>query len=414
MTFHIPRTCQRSPRLQRFDPQPKTGTPAPKSFSGSISTVQSFDTARTTASCALSNRTLASDEAIHCVHTYVRSLYGACIAQRGDGFLPSGPDGSSLEAGLVFPDNFYFDPDIYTRDAGLHGTYNGAATSHLAKLGLKTIAKLALYRFGSRLKDDSLFSQALDNLSTSGSYRMGPYKHVVTRIGAPDDAGSPMYDRLSARLSRSDTTQLQIYQQRAWVFFDNTRLYPPRNASRPCFPTQNFLSQEADRLVNHRGGLVESSELIRSRTRSQKWQDDYATKQMLRANTDKIRELQLDNLALRKINDYLRQTIAESPELSVPAFEDPTVLREEARRLAEEQEACNLATVAKYARYVPPYACIVCRQPPQAIDLPADSEIFEDKTPAEIELVLSGYLWAKKEDGTLDPEEPIDFCFAFW
>ncbi|KAM5364512.1 hypothetical protein ACJA88_012950 [Fusarium oxysporum] len=243
---------------------------------------------------------------------------------------------------------------------------------------------------------------------------MGPYKHVVTRIGAPDDAGSPMYDRLSARLSRSDTTQLQIYQQRAWVFFDNTRLYPPRNASRPCFPTQNFLSQEADRLVNHRGGLVESSELIRSRTRSQKWQDDYATKQMLRANTDKIRELQLDNLALRKINDYLRQTIAESPELSVPAFEDPTVLREEARRLAEEQEACNLATVAKYARYVPPYACIVCRQPPQAIDLPADSEIFEDKTPAEIELVLSGYLWAKKEDGILDPEEPIDFCFAFW
>ncbi|PCD30402.1 hypothetical protein AU210_010084 [Fusarium oxysporum f. sp. radicis-cucumerinum] len=356
----------------------------------------------------------SEDEAIHCVHTYVRSLYGACIAQRGDGFLPSGPDRSSLEAGLVFPDSFCFDPDIYTRDAGLHGTYNGAATSHLAKLGLKTIAKLALYRFGSRLKDDSLFSQALDNLSTSGSYRMGPYKHVVTRIGAPDDAGSPMYDRLSARLSRSDTIQLQIYQQRAWVFFDNTRFYPPRNASRPCFPTQNFLSQEADRLVNHRGGLVESSELIRSRTRSQKWQDDYATEQTLRANADKIRELQQDNLTLRKDNDTLRQTIAESPELSVPAFEDPTVLREEARRLVEEQEACDLATVAKYARYVPLYACIVCRQPPQAIDLPADSKIFEDKTPAEIELVLSGYLWAKKEYGTLDPEEPIDFCFAFW
>ncbi|KAF5617734.1 uncharacterized protein FTJAE_12524 [Fusarium tjaetaba] len=43
----------------------------------------------------------SANKAIHCSHTYVRSLYGACIAQRGDGFLPTGPDRPSTDGGTA-------------------------------------------------------------------------------------------------------------------------------------------------------------------------------------------------------------------------------------------------------------------------------------------------------------------------
>ncbi|KAF4958529.1 hypothetical protein FGADI_2329 [Fusarium gaditjirri] len=363
----------------------------------------------------LPHRTIhpSENEAIHCVHTYVRSLYGACLAQRGDGFLPSGPDGSPFEVGLAFPDNFYFDPDLHAQERGVHGNYNGAATSHLAKLGLEPIFKFTFYHFRS-VVDNNSFDDAFDRLVTSLSHRMGPYQHVVTRIGSSEDDGSLMYERLLPRLFRSNTTQLQIYQQRAWVFFDNTRLYPPRTASRPRFPTQNFLFQEADRLVRHGIGHFENSEVIRSHTRSQKWQDEYATRMRLRAFEDEILELRKDNESLRNTIDTLRKTISEDPEMSLPAFEDPTVLREEAKRLTEEHTACDLATVAKYTRYTPLQASIVCRQPPRSTHFSAHLEAFEGKTPAEIELVIRGYLEAKKRDRTLNPEGPMDFCFVMW
>ncbi|KAF5533452.1 hypothetical protein FMEXI_11834 [Fusarium mexicanum] len=353
----------------------------------------------------------SGDEAIRCVYTYVRSLYGACIAQCEDGFLPSGPDGSPFEAGLVFPDNFCFDPDIYTGERGLRGNYHGDVTSHLAKLGLVTIVKLIRNRFGSSSDNDS-FNQEFDKVWKSLSYRMGPYQHVVTRTESSDDPGYPKYERISAQISRSNKIQVQICQQRAWVFFDNDRCYPTATPSRPRFPTENFLFREADRLILFDGGLWPYSELTRSQVRSQKWQDQHAARKRQQASDDENQELRQENSILRKNIETLQQTIAGNPELSAPTFEDPKVLREEAKRMTEEHTPCDLATVVKYVRYTPPWTTIVCRQPPRFVHLSASFKLFEGKTLAEIELVLGYHLDVMKEEESLDTENPIDFCFA--
>ncbi|KAG5783931.1 hypothetical protein H9Q73_002431 [Fusarium xylarioides] len=187
----------------------------------------------------------SENEAIHCVHTYVRSLYGACIAQREDGFLPSGPDGSEFEAPLVFPDNFCFDPDIYTGDRGLRGNYHGDATSHLAKLGLETIAGFTGYGF---------------------------------------------------RLSGENKL--------------------------PRFLSKNLLFQEADRPVDLIAGVTGNTELLRSRIRSQKWQDEYAIKKQVLALDNENYELQEENFYLRGEIETLRQTISENSESSLTLFED--------------------------------------------------------------------------------------------
>ncbi|PNP79508.1 hypothetical protein FNYG_07124 [Fusarium nygamai] len=242
---------------------------------------------------------------------------------------------------------------------------------------------------------------------------MGPYQHVVTRIDSSDDPGSLVYNSLSARLSRSNSTQLQIYQQRAWLFFDDTRLYLPRISGRPRFPSQNFLCQEADRWVSRGGGgLVENSELIRSQRRSQKWQDEYATIETKRADDKTIRELRENYSTLRHEFEALQQAMSGNSELSVPVLEEPEVLREEAEKMIEQHTACDLATVAKYVRYLPLASCIVCRQPHHTATIPASSRLFAGKTLAEIELFLDLYLRVLDEDGTLDLEEPIDFCFG--
>ncbi|CZR40733.1 uncharacterized protein FPRO_10321 [Fusarium proliferatum ET1] len=355
----------------------------------------------------------SEDEAIRCVHTYVRSMYGACIAQRDDGFLPSSPDGSAFEAALVFPDNFCFDPDLYTGDRGLRGNYHGDVTSHLAKLGLDQIAKLTRYRFGVSSGNTS-FDQEFDKVFESLSYRMGPYQHTITRVEASEGSSSPTYDRISARLSQSSTIQVQICQQRAWVFFDNCRLYPPRIPSRPRFPTESFLSREADRKILLDDVLWPYSELMRSERRSQKWQDEYATRKRRQADQDQILELRQQYSAVKGKYDSLRETVSGNPEASVPVFEDPEVLREELKRMIEESTPCDLATVVKYVRYAPSDTYIVCRQSPRSIDIPVDFERFEGKTMTQIEHLIRGYLWCQEEDENLVPNEQMDFCFAIW
>ncbi|KAG4277207.1 hypothetical protein FPRO04_07504 [Fusarium proliferatum] len=355
----------------------------------------------------------SEDEAIRCVHTYVRSLYGACIAQRDDGFLPSSPDGSAFEAALVFPDNFCFDPDLYTGDRGLRGNYHDDVTSHLAKLGLDQIAKFTRYRFGVS-SDNTSFDQEFDKVFKSLSYRMGPYQHVITRVEASEGSSSPTYERLSARLSQSNTIQVQICQHRAWVFFDNCRLYPPGTPARPRFPTESFLSREADRKIRLDDSLRPYSELMRSERRSQKWQDEYATRKRRQADQDQILELRQQYSALKGKYDSFCETVSGNPESSVPVFEDPEVLREELKRMIEESTPCDLATVVKYVRYAPPHTYIVCRQSPRFIDIPVDLERFEGKTMTQIEHLIRGYLWCQEEDESFVPNEQMDFCFAIW
>ncbi|KAL6416091.1 hypothetical protein AUP68_00303 [Ilyonectria robusta] len=57
-------------------------------------------------------------EAIGCVHEYLKSLYGAIVAQCGDFWLPDIPEGtlSARGTGLLYPDNLYVDAEVYASD----------------------------------------------------------------------------------------------------------------------------------------------------------------------------------------------------------------------------------------------------------------------------------------------------------
>ncbi|KAJ3534427.1 hypothetical protein NM208_g7539 [Fusarium decemcellulare] len=54
-------------------------------------------------------------EAVSCVYAYLQSLYGAMFAQCGDSWLPCPSHGR----GLLYPDNFFMDADLYASDLGL-------------------------------------------------------------------------------------------------------------------------------------------------------------------------------------------------------------------------------------------------------------------------------------------------------
>lgn len=61
----------------------------------------------------------SEQEAIHCVHSYLKSLYGAIFAQCGYSWLPDIPSDSlpsRTTTRLLFPDCFYVDADLYASE----------------------------------------------------------------------------------------------------------------------------------------------------------------------------------------------------------------------------------------------------------------------------------------------------------
>ncbi|KAF5702116.1 hypothetical protein FMUND_13611 [Fusarium mundagurra] len=126
-----------------------------------------------------------------------------------------------------------------------------------------------------------------------------------------------------------------------------------------------------------------------------------------RLEEDESRSPQEYYTCLKREKDTLLRILRKNP-----AFEEPAILREKARRLIKESTACDLATVAKYVRWMPPGAFILCRQSAREASIPATFEIFGSRTVAEIELGLEFTLGMWKLEGTLDSEEPIDFCFG--
>ncbi|CVL00506.1 uncharacterized protein FMAN_09927 [Fusarium mangiferae] len=132
---------------------------------------------------------------------------------------------------------------------------------------------------------------------------------------------------------------------------------------------------------------------------------------LLRLQEDEVHRLQEENASLRREYETLRQTASQIPNLSVPSFEEPAILREEARRLIKESAPCDVATVAKYIRWMPRGARLVCSQGYRVTYTQADHPRLEGMAPRNIEIVIGAYLSARKERGTLDPEEPIDLFF---
>ncbi|KAF5663334.1 hypothetical protein FDENT_13162 [Fusarium denticulatum] len=215
---------------------------------------------------------LRDDDALRCIHTYVCSLHGAIFAQCGDAWLPEPPNESSLEPGLLFPDSLYLDPNTYMLDLGIPQAHGGELAAELAKLGLELVFELLGYDTSDPEQKESLLVR-LENLWYSYPRLKPRYRHLIVEVSPNITDEGLIYDHLKRQLTSTMEVQKKVFEQRAWVFFDDARLYPSRIITRH-FPSAAFLVNEGDKLVWFEG-WEHNSARIRALCRSQKWHDDY-------------------------------------------------------------------------------------------------------------------------------------------
>ncbi|KAG5821613.1 hypothetical protein H9Q74_000058 [Fusarium xylarioides] len=212
---------------------------------------------------------LADDAALQCIHTYICSLHGAIFAQCGDAWLPEPPNDSSLEPGLLFPDSLYVDPNTYMSDLVIPPARRGELAAEFAKFGLGFVVDLLGYDISDPRQKESLLVR-LEDFWNSYPRIQKRYLNRITKV-SPDLAGdAPMHDQLNLQLTSTMELQKKIFEQHAWVFFDNARLYPTASH----FPSAAFLENEGDKMVWFQG-WEHNSTRIRALCRSKKWHDDY-------------------------------------------------------------------------------------------------------------------------------------------
>ncbi|KAF5008408.1 hypothetical protein FDECE_5314 [Fusarium decemcellulare] len=196
-------------------------------------------------------------EAVSCVYAYLQSLYGAMFAQCGNSWLPC----PSHSRGLLYPDNFFMDADLYASDLGLGPSATEPMSHRLPNLIPCSLAAFGfdlaagLLRFATdgdeqrcRLKrwfEDfcEARTQVNDSLHVCGFPGYSPLRQQKC---CGDGPGT--YEMLHHRIqydtvSQTSRLHLRIYRQRAWVFFDDARLF---SSSPFTFPTKNDLSKELE------------------------------------------------------------------------------------------------------------------------------------------------------------------------
>ncbi|WXC57082.1 hypothetical protein SNK03_003006 [Fusarium graminearum] len=189
-------------------------------------------------------------ETLNCVHAYYCSLYGAIFAQCSDAQLPSNPTGGSFESELQFPDTFYFDTNSHTHKVGLFSfnMFGGDPPDYsdgFSRLGLDHLADFLRYDMAQAddrealkvLIQDSTFDKQIYCWKT----QLASIFHRTRR--AEDSCDSAMYKQLS--LDRDSELRYDIGRQRAWAFFDDSRLYPQDTIERPIFPSDSFLKKQS-------------------------------------------------------------------------------------------------------------------------------------------------------------------------
>ncbi|KAF4456135.1 hypothetical protein F53441_1690 [Fusarium austroafricanum] len=215
------------------------------------------------------------EEAIRCVNSYVCSLYGAMFAQCGGAWLL---DQTSLETGLLFPDTFYFNHEIYASDMGQLGharlgyvrEVENKVEAKFARFGLRPFIEFLGYDMSDLRGKQDLKMRLKDWYSEQAEYSHKSGVLCSTERNITSHT-SPIYSQLSSEAN----TELQrnIYRQRAWVFFDNRRFYSKGSAGRPIFPTQSFLNKEPSKQVWVEGWF-DNPRQARALRRSKRWHDD--------------------------------------------------------------------------------------------------------------------------------------------
>ncbi|KAK2057714.1 hypothetical protein LY76DRAFT_573926 [Colletotrichum caudatum] len=239
-------------------------------------------------------------EAIQCVHTYLMSLYGAIIAQcSSDVWLPEVlPRATSPHPpGLLYPDSLYVDADVYASTLA-HRCY----TSALATSGFDLAALFLRAATAGQVGRDHLrewFTAAYPRCSGGSFHPMGSHWCDFTRFvrghsefGAneEDHQNAPgMWQILRPRLCNL-LIQRKIYQQRAWVFFDDARFYPsPSPGTTPHFPTEDDMINEQFKNTELDKDWFTYPHQTQARHRSQKWHNE---QRGISTNTTKAESLQ--------------------------------------------------------------------------------------------------------------------------
>lgn len=215
---------------------------------------------------------LIDDDALQCIHTYICSLHGAIFAQCGDAWLPESPNESSLEPGLLYPDSFYLEPNTFMSDLGIPHAHGGELAAEFAKCGLELVVELLGYDISDPQQKESLLVRLEDFWNSYTRLSKG-YRHYIVEVSPDLVDEAPMYYHLNLQLTSTMELQKKVFEQRAWVFFDDARLYPSGNIARH-FPSVAFLENEGDKMVWFQGWQHNSAR-IRALCRSQKWHDEY-------------------------------------------------------------------------------------------------------------------------------------------
>lgn len=229
-------------------------------------------------------------EAIRCVHHYVKNLYGAVFAHHANSWLPNVPKvpftqsfETVSESELLFPENVLFLPSSYYYDFRLTQRTPDLTTRAFADFGFDLIT--FILRFprdvagcSAQLKQ---WLWTFSERSQSSHAFQGPLATFLIRrpnLGDPTCENwkqlPGMVRELSPQLHPEvDGIVYHVYEQRAWVFFDDARHYPHQSTSFH-FPTEKQLVEHEDHMrVIYYHNLM----LTASQRRSQAWHDGYYT-----------------------------------------------------------------------------------------------------------------------------------------
>ncbi|KAI8663340.1 hypothetical protein NCS57_00934600 [Fusarium keratoplasticum] len=235
-------------------------------------------------------------EMLHCVREYARSVYAAMFANFTPAWLPSDQTASDSESssgnGLLYPDNFWTNPNEYFCSLELsRSCYHSASFLYLRGFDLLTHALLySESNQGSYRELRKWFFGMSAEWVRSEDSRAPSRDHWLVQDQGPTstscaDLGvrGQLFQKISTALLRegvvsypqviglSTYLQLRIYRQRAWPFFEDARFYPATDGL--ChFPSLDELAEQ-DRLVKLKFPYPKGEQ---QRRRSQMWQDFFA------------------------------------------------------------------------------------------------------------------------------------------
>ncbi|KAH6991870.1 hypothetical protein EDB82DRAFT_553758 [Fusarium venenatum] len=228
--------------------------------------------------------TKAEEEACFCIASYFRSLYGAIFAQcTDDAWLPSNPSATSLQSGLLFPDNFYFEPDAYAMDMGFFtsrfSSFRNSFSAKFERLGPDRAADFLRLDMAKEDERKALKARLQDiQANEQPPLRWDSYYDLFkSGLNYKNGCESFIFEQLP--LNRHDGLAWKVGKQRAWLFFDDRRFYPEETIARPNLPSEAFLNEQPCKQAVIEGWFNNPGK-ERALRRSQRWHDELM-------NTDK-------------------------------------------------------------------------------------------------------------------------------